>query len=747
MSQNSIHALILLLLFFSNSVFSENISEFYEKLYADPIVVRINVNERQDNVLGLVKFDGNNQIKLIQVYEGQLDGEIEATLSKGVDLSACRDGCDGLDLIDFDTTTSSLMISYVPKKTNRRLDFSSKNNSLIFRHHTSFSNSVGTIRLSGSLLNQGRRYEVDSDLGYNSTADSKGVNARLRKLSTKNYLEDRTLDFGLLDSIESLKNNRSFISSSATTVLGLGINNNVEKLYHYNNTSLNNDIVINLVDNSNVSISFNGRVIKTLRLQSGIQRIPVDDLPSGNYPVELVIQPDTMAEYKQTEYVFNSSRRQLDKQYGLVTGISLDEKLTYKTPYLSAFYNANKFKFLDVSVSGLVTLDDLVGKVSAEVPIDKFILNSELEISDSNEQNIINRLAYTNSNFSANLSHNVTINSRDHDYGLSFSSFYQLSSTSTFGLSYSNRGNSLNPESYTAGLDFKKRFVGSEYRPQVSFGMTHNASKNGVNEQRFFANISFNFSSGRDYINFRTSTRKSGELQYVDNNLSYVRSFNDSFIDTVNADAEFSESSHQLGLGTSFSSNSLRGDLYYSRASNNTRESSFIGNVNGVVYSNFNEVAFDKEYAEQGVIVSISGNDDGVVNSYLEGEVFEITKGNRFIPLEPFKDNKIYFDHVNGYEVSSNFDTFRVKPNEIKHYNLSVVDTITVIGRLVNERQKPLPNRKVKNHASETITGDGGVFVLNVDKRYPFLKIDDEEVEISVTETNIAYVGDIVAGD
>ena len=217
-----------------------------------------------------------------------------------------------------------------------------------------------------------------------------------------------------------------------------------------------------------------------------------------------------------------------------------------------------------------------------------------------------------------------------------------------------------------------------------------------------------------------------------DNNASvtYSKTLEDHLLQSVSATATTDTYGVGLSARASMQSNSLNGDGFVQRSSYNGKLSGGL-NLDNTVAIGGGKAVMASEYSGRGagMIVDVQSDVDGITlrADDMSGSSTILRPGRNFIPLTAYKNSSVNFDFqgtdVPAATIQPARSRYHLNKGGVDYRTINVVQTVTVLGRLVDRQGTPLKGHHVINHASRGITEVDGFFSMEMNARTPTLEV------------------------
>lgn len=130
-----------------------------------------------------------------------------------------------------------------------------------------------------------------------------------------------------------------------------------------------------------------------------------------------------------------------------------------------------------------------------------------------------------------------------------------------------------------------------------------------------------------------------------------------------------------------------------------------------------------------GMIVDVVSDDESVdLMAYHETGATPLKAGRNFIPVQAWKPGAVQIDFP-GKDAPALKDwpqylDYHHVRGGVSSHEVRVMKTVTVMGRLVDNKGTPLGGAKVINHAGRTVTESDGIFTLELHEKNPVVSIE-----------------------
>lgn len=187
-----------------------------------------------------------------------------------------------------------------------------------------------------------------------------------------------------------------------------------------------------------------------------------------------------------------------------------------------------------------------------------------------------------------------------------------------------------------------------------------------------------------------------------------------------------------LSSNGSFEQRYVRGDGHLQRSSYNGRINGGL-NLDSTIAISGGHVAADGQVAagsaDTGLIVDVESDvpDLKLRADDSGGPSAELRAGRNFIPVTAYRAGRVQFDFegsdVPAAMIGDSTGNYHLNKGGVAYHRISVMKTVTVIGRLVDAGGQPLAGAHVVNHAGRSVTQADGFFVVEMQESEPTLEI------------------------
>jgi hypothetical protein len=236
----------------------------------------------------------------------------------------------------------------------------------------------------------------------------------------------------------------------------------------------------------------------------------------------------------------------------------------------------------------------------------------------------------------------------------------------------------------------------------------------------------------------------------------------DGSIPLINGDV--SADRHGLGAagGVQFLNRYLRGDIFAARSS---LDGQWAGGLNmdttlalGAGHASIGG-APSLRFARSMMAIDVDGesSDSHVRAVVRDGQSVLLRPGRNLVAVQPFIANRVNFDVEGSAASTTQLDRravdFRANAGDVLHAKVSMTQTVTVLGRLMDTANRPLAGAAVVTSVDRTVTEASGVFSLAIAKGQSALAVSRDEQSLCMVDNlllnlsggdDLAMLGDVV---
>jgi hypothetical protein len=217
-----------------------------------------------------------------------------------------------------------------------------------------------------------------------------------------------------------------------------------------------------------------------------------------------------------------------------------------------------------------------------------------------------------------------------------------------------------------------------------------------------------------------------------DNNgsLTYQKNFEDHLLQSVSGTATADIYGVGLSGRASFQNDSVYGDTYVQRSSFNNNVTGGLNLASTVAVGGSKAVlSSQSQGAGAGMIVDVETDLDDITlrADDLTGGSARLRPGRNFVPITAYKSSTLAFDfdgnHPPAATIQPARSNYHLNKGGVEYRKISVMQTVTVLGRLIDEQGQPLKGHHVINHASRAVSEVDGFFSMEMTSGAPTLEV------------------------
>ncbi|WP_390242632.1 TcfC E-set like domain-containing protein [Vibrio sp. R78045] len=711
---------IFLALFISSS---PNAELFWNDLYDEPRLLSLNM-DKNNELLGFFKLSLNGDLKLLEIIDGDPTTTGVDSLLSGINMKECNAGhCDSISYIVFNKNTG--VLEAITKKNDLKTDTESTKSFRLGLQSIASNDSLST-ELSATTSLYDYQIVTDGLMQNNKHWDD---SYRLNNAYIKKNMGDKVLMSGLFTTDNVNSGYNGSINAQAVSALGMSINS---RDLRDSNSDVERNIFLSLTDESYVEVYKGDQMIDSLVLGSGLNKIDASLYPMGNYVVTIKVKSRiTDKNYELEEYVYSSD---IKRSYGIGFGLpynSFESNLEGDTFYMSAFLNSPLTKATSYGV-----IFDLYGdqvNLGAKLNYNMDFLKLSVEpklVEDDFSVNL--NSAYSGEFSSIN---NYMLLEEDRFYS-STNLMIRLKDLKSLRLSHrydNNQKTSNDLEYHELSLSYDKNYRWKGLNIRANYVISNRVERSADIDTTFGVNYSIGFDQSNNFdigVSLRNNDGESSTFY----NVGYQKRLDNDVLQSafISANSD-GKNSHLWDTGVNFDNEAIKGAV---RVSGAAGKSNFdvTGNVSANLHSDFSNINVSSSTANSGLIVKLDNNSDDEVRMLSNFGHMTLKNGDNFIPSPAGENIDAAFFSDSNFELSrKNFST-KILENGYTFVDVSVMPTVTVIGRLITNDDSDMSSHLIKNHASETYANKNGYFMLNVDMENPNIIIGDKIIYIDLVD-------------
>lgn len=188
-----------------------------------------------------------------------------------------------------------------------------------------------------------------------------------------------------------------------------------------------------------------------------------------------------------------------------------------------------------------------------------------------------------------------------------------------------------------------------------------------------------------------------------------------------------------LAADTQFENRVMHGDAFVQRSSFNQQVSAGL-NLDSTLAVGGDRLGFSGQYLpyEAGLIVDVETDvPDLQLRAHdSAGGSSLLRPGRNVVPVSAYKSGHVQLDFLSGEESGAVIQPptlgYHLNRGGVEHRTLRVMRTVTVMGRLLDERGQPLRGAMLVNHASRGVSEADGFFIVEISEAVPTLEVSHQ---------------------
>jgi hypothetical protein len=752
-------------------------AEFEAHFFDVPLAVRVELNQQY---LGeaMVVLTRDDRITLLEFTDTQ-DSSIKAIdreqweqrLKQGQALGACETNCTaGLLAVHYSLENS--LVSILTKDVERTTETK--------RYHDQpEGGSLGLIFNNQLNLNGGQEQDTGGRYGLNASSSlgnwSQSLDLQLSRLGgpddklyhavhelyTQRELEGHFFRLGYFTpSSDGLNRQIRSFGANPDTALGvmfgssdsLAIDNPKPSVY---------PIYVTASRQASVEIYRNGLLINTQAVSAGLQSLDTRPLPGGIYEVEVRLIEDGQTTATSQELVYkpnNWSSTEDRWRYNLFAGRETrlwsnweDQPSGFNTAGLGVNYLLHPRVILGASTRQVQdklqvgtsidwTLASSTSLYANVYQTQQYGTGMDLQgLYSYGHGSIVashNRSWLDTRNTYETLPDGTRVRQRNvfvgHTSNSSLSVNHRLSNTTSVNARLAYSEGNVQGTGLDLGLTQRGKLRGSDANWRLSvFDRPGTSSTNDRRNRGVDLSLNVALGGPGEYWSGTIGTRTSREGTRDNNgSLTYRRDLEDHVLQSVSATAL--ADTYGVGLSgiASFMTESMYGDGFVQRSSYNDNLTGGL-NLSSTVAVGGQKAAFTglPHGRGAGMIVDVDTDLDDIVlrADDLTGGSTTLHPGRNFVPITAYRNSLVTFDFEGVHPPAANIEPSRTRyhlnKGGVDYRKISVMKTVTVLGRLLDEQGQPLKGHHVINHASRGISEVDGFFSMEMNAASPTLEV------------------------
>ena len=217
-----------------------------------------------------------------------------------------------------------------------------------------------------------------------------------------------------------------------------------------------------------------------------------------------------------------------------------------------------------------------------------------------------------------------------------------------------------------------------------------------------------------------------------DNNasLTYRKELKDHALQNVSVTALTDVYGVGLSGMTSFATDTLSGDAFAQRSSYNGDLTGGL-NLSNTLAVGAQKMVLTSQYhgSGSGMIIDVETDVEDIAlrADDVTGSSMVLRPGRNFVPITAYKSSSVAFDFEGNYPPAATIQpartAYHMNKGGVGYRKISVMKTVTVLGRLIDPQGRPLKGHHVINHASRGVSEVDGFFSMEMNAGSPTLEV------------------------
>ncbi|AFJ56805.1 MULTISPECIES: CS1-pili formation C-terminal domain-containing protein [unclassified Pseudomonas] len=309
---------------------------------------------------------------------------------------------------------------------------------------------------------------------------------------------------------------------------------------------------------------------------------------------------------------------------------------------------------------------------------------------------------------------------------------HRLDAQNTLNLRVSHSQGNVEGAGVDLGWSRHDKLFGSD--ANWRFSVFDRPGSSGTNDQRnrgVDVTLSMNLGTDGRQISGSVGTRTARDGGR-DNNASLTirQDLTDHVLQSVSATAITDTYGVGLSSMASFSTDALSGDGFVQRSSFNGDLSGGL-NLNSTFVAGAGKMLLSSQYQGNGagMIIDVETDLDEIAlrADDLGGGSAVLRPGRNYVPVSAYKSSSVSFDFEGNHPPAANIQptrsSYHLNKGGVDYRKVTVMKTVTVLGRLLDGRGAPLKGHHVINHASRGVSEVDGFFSMEMSSSSPTLQV------------------------
>ncbi|MFK0095056.1 TcfC E-set like domain-containing protein [Pseudomonas sp. NPDC090592] len=741
--------------------------EFEEHFFDVPLAVRVDLDNRY---LGdaMVVLSRDERVQLLE-FTDHFDSREPETLRRrwqerlasGRPLGDCKGDCpDGLRAIHYSLVNSQLSLlthaAELGGDAPRYHALPEQGSGLLLRNQLNLvsdgrdTSGLFSLAGQGSVGNWTTLADAQLDRG---SVGSQQTRHRVSQLYAERLHDEHFFRLGYFTpGAQGLTRQPRLLGRSPDTTLGLMFGSS-DSLLIDNGQPSSTPIYVTPNRPGVVEIYRNGSLINSQPVQPGLQALDTRVLPGGIYQVEVRLLEDGQETARTEEFVYKpNSWRNPDSRwrYNLYLGQQTSLLSNWDEDHddslsggVMANYLLHPRAVLGVSVQQ-VEEDMQYGTSLDWDALDRLKLYGNLYRTENQGDGYDLQVIHSHDLGSLVFSHSrswlETVSRATHSQFVRYSEQTQTSlllthrlnnrSTATIRLAHSS--GAADGLGIDLGWSHYGKLLGSDANWRLSLFDRPGSRSSGDKRSRG-VNLAVSMSLGGPGERIAaTIGSRTGHNGGRDQNasLSYQRDVDLGVVHSLGGTVTADRYGAGFGGTAQFQNQALYGDAYAQSSSYNGEISAGL-NLQSIVAVGDGKLAMSGQYLphDAGLIVDVESDIEGLAlradDQY--GLSATLHPGRNVIPVGAYKSGYVQFDLDGDNEAAAviqptSFD-YHLNRGGVGYRKLRVMRTLTVLGRLLDRDGRPMSGAQVVNHASRSVSENGGHFAVEMSESTPTLEV------------------------
>lgn len=747
---------------------------FDEHFFDVPLAVRVDLDGR---LLGeaLVILGRDERVQLLSFTDSRDSREPEVlrqawadSLGSARPLGNCLRSCPrGLLALHYDLLDSRLSILTQGAESNGQQAYhrlpEQGSHGLILRNQLNLSRdgeqTAGryAFQAQGSIGNWTSLAEARFDRSGGRYGD---MRQSIDQLFVEQLHEDRFLRLGwFTPDAQGLSRQPHLLGNTPETTLGVMLGSSDSLAINDGSASVT-PIYVTPNRQGLVEIYRNGQLLNTQPVAPGLQVLDTRSLPGGIYEVEVRLVEDGQVTSRSNEFVYkpnNWANSESPWRYNLYAGQRQDLLHNDDDPRQSGLSAGVMTNYLlhPRLVAGLSAqrVDDYMqyGTSLDWHALDRLQLLGSVFRTDGLGNGYDLRGIFQYGSGSLIASHASTVldvprgrtdrNTSWQTEQTALSLNHRLDREYTANLRVSHANGESGGMAMDLGVSYFGKLWGSHANWRVSLFDRPGSESSGDRRSRGI-NFSFSTSLGgpgrRLSASLGTRTSRDGG-QDRNASLTYQYLPEHGSLRSVAGTVSFDRYGSGLAADTQFENRVLHGDAFIQRSSFNQDISAGL-NLDSTLAVGGDHLGLSGQYLpyEAGLIVDVETDVPDLLlrANDSEGGSSVLRPGRNVVPVNAYKSGHVQVDFQSGYDASAVIQPptlgYHLNRGGVEYRTLRVMRTVTVMGRLLDDRGKPLRGAMLVNHASRGVSEADGFFVVEVSESTPTLEVTHQGRQLCV---------------